>query len=220
MPNPCHARIAGELVSQEEGVQLGLERGDRRWMVGHRRLKMRERLCSRLIGGARRRFCQADQRGADGAPCLEKSPPNPIGRRIAQVAVQVAERLAFVAGVDGLLQESPQALSGEKQASDLIGPPDIESPSATVGSASIATVDSLRPDGLFARMPIIKSSQIPVPNQIPRTFAMGTRHPFQTCQDRFEFLIRLAHMHRSSLAPSLRPTTAIVRKRRLPSSNR
>lgn len=218
MPSPCHeplparrslaarrARTESEHVSQKERIQPGLESGNGRAMAGESRFQMSERLCSWMIGSAWRRIYQAGQCGADRALCLEKSFPNPIGRRIAQIAGQLTKSLAFVAHVDGLLQESPQALRGKEQASDLIGPPDVEGPSATVGSPSIAAIDSLRSHGLVAWMLIIKSSQVPVPNQVPRALAVRTRRPFQTPQRRLELFIRLANMHQNRLAPSLPP---------------
>lgn len=113
-------------------------------MIRKSGFEMSKGQCRRLLRGALGRFAQTGQCRADGGLCLENTLPDPIRRRIAQAAIEIAKSLQFIAAGHRIFQKGPQALGGQEKAFDLIGPPDVEGPSTSGGSLSIAAKDPLR----------------------------------------------------------------------------
>ena len=122
----------------EAGLQPDLEGDKRARMVAECRLEMSVRMLRRLLGSELRRLAEPGQRRANGALGLSKTFPDPVGRGLAQAAVEFAKRLPFVAGGNAVDEKRPQAFGGQEQPCDLVGPPDAESSAAAAGSISVA----------------------------------------------------------------------------------
>lgn len=111
-------------VSDQEGLKRELKSGDGIKVVAAEGLsQMVEGGLCRLVGRRRRivlrrglgRVADGGQRGSDGGLGLLKSPPDPIGSRLAHVAVELAKGLQFVVGADGTLEEPPELTRTEGQ---------------------------------------------------------------------------------------------------------
>lgn len=164
----------------------------------------------RLLRGALGRFAQTGQCRADGALCFQKTLPDPIRRRIAQAAIEIAKRLPSIAAGHCIFEKGPQTVSGQEKAPDLIGPPDVEGPSTTGRSVSIAAKDPLRSSRFPTLVFIVVSSQISMPNQVPHTPAVRTRRQLQVGHNRIELLVGFANAHENDSPQTSYVKAAIV----------
>ena len=190
-------------------------------MIRKSGFEMSQGQCRRLLCDALGRFAQTGQCRADGGLCLEETFPDPIRRRIAQAAIEIAKRLRFVAAGHRIFQKGPQALGGQEQASDLIGPPDAEGPSTAGCSHSIAAKDPLCSNRFPTLVLIVVSAQIPMSNQVPHAPAVRTSRQLQVGQNRIELFVGFANAHEKDPAPLLlrqrsdcRKLTRAVRSRK------
>ena len=179
----------------EAGLQPDLEGDKRARMVAECRLEMSVRMLRRLLGSELRRLAEPGQRRANGALGLAKAFPDPVGRGLAQAAVEFAEGLPFVAGGNAVDEKRPQAFGGQEQPCDLVGPPDAESSAAAAGSISVAAKDPLRSHGLPPRMLIVIAAEKPMSNQPADLFAVRTRRQLQLRMHLLEFRLSLANSH-------------------------
>jgi len=179
-------------------------------MIAECRSKMRERELRRLFGIQPGRITEAAQRRADRALCFEKALPDSIGRGFAQAAVEITEGLTFVAGGHAVDEKRPQALSGQKQSCNLVGPPDAEGAPAAAGSVSIAAENPLSSHRFPAGMLIIIATEIPMANQLADAFAMRARRQLQLGQNCVEFRLSLTNSHATARRQSSPSTPAIV----------
>lgn len=184
-----------ETPLHEGRLQPELERGNRTRLIAESGFEMSQGLCRRLLCRALRCFAHAGQCRADGGLCLEKTLPDPIRRRIAQAAFEIAKRLQFVPAGHRIFQKGPQALGVQEKAMDLIGPPDAEGPTASGCSPSIAAKDPLCSSRFPTLVLVVVSAQIPMPNQVPHTPAVWTSGQLQVGQNRIELLRGFAHAH-------------------------
>jgi hypothetical protein len=182
---------------QEGRLQPELERGNRTRLIAKSRFEMSEGQRRWLRYGALGRFAYAGQCRTDGALCLEETLPDPIRRRIAQTAIEITKRLGFIAAGHGIFQKGPQALGGQEDAFDLVGPPDVEGPSTPGCSFSITAKDPLRSSRFPTLVLIVVSSQIPMPNQVPHTPAVRTSRQLQLGQNLAELLLGFANAHKN-----------------------
>lgn len=164
-------------------------------MLGESRFDKRDCECRGLIGNNIRRLAQWVQCRADRTLSFAKSLPDPVGRRITQPAVETTERLELIARGYRLFQKCPQARCGQKQAPDLVRPPDPEGSSTAVHSAAVATEDPLCTDRFSMWMLLVVTAQIPVADEVTHTLAMWASRQLQLGQNRIEFLTRLADKH-------------------------
>ena len=181
-------------------------------MIRKSGFEMSQSQCRRLLCGALGRFAQTVQRRADGALCFEKTLPDPIRRRIAQAAIEIAKRPPFVAAGHRVFQKGPQALSGQEKAPDLIGPPDTEGPPTAGCSHSVAAKDPLRSNRFPMLVLIVVSAQIPMSNQVSHTPAVWTSGQLQVGQNRLELLVGFANAHEKALPLFSYVDAAIVEK--------
>ena len=195
----------------EAGLQPDLEGDKRARMVAECRLEMSVRMLRRLLGSELRRLAEPGQRRANGALGLSKTFPDPVGRGLAQAAVEFAEGLPFVAGGNAVDEKRPQAFGGQEQPCDLVGPPDAESSAAAAGSISVAAEDPLRSHGLPPRMLIVIAAEKSVSNQPADLFAVRTRRQLQLRQHLLEFRLSLANSHAPARIQS--PATAAILER-------
>ena len=74
---------------------------------------------------------------------------------------------------DGDWEEAPQAGGGQCEASDFVGEPDGEGPSAAGPSVAVAAKDASGAEGLSLRAALVKTVQKAVLNETPTTWQYG-----------------------------------------------
>ena len=156
-----------------EGFGQMVEGGLCRLVVRRRRIVLRRGLGRTADGG---------QRDSDGGLGLSKSPPDPIGSRLAHVAVELAKGLQFVVGADGTLEKPPELVRAEIQPFDLVGNPNAEGTTTPAGTVSIAAEDASGADRGVLDVSLLEATDETVPIEGPGHFAMGTGGDFQVPQ--------------------------------------
>jgi hypothetical protein len=169
----------------------GLEMGDN--------LGRRSARCRGLIG----RRTTSRQCRAELALAEVESFPDALPGSVTSPAVGDDPACRGNAAGNGALQESPQRVGGHAQASDFVGKPDTEGPTAAASSMAIAAKDPPSADGLALGVAFVVAAQKAVANQHANRFAMRTRHLLETLRNRVPFLLATA---KPTLLAHVRPT--------------
>jgi len=189
-PRVRRSQPRSNAVLHERGLQRDLESGDgAKRMTLECGFEMSEGEFARVLRRDVRRFTQRVKRCPNRALCLVKSLPDAIRRGITQAAVEAAESLKFIAADHCTLQKGPQAIRGQKQASDLVGQPDTEGSSATSRAIPVTAEDAISADRLFALLIFVVTTQDTMPDQTSHTFAMRTSRHLQLGEHVFDFLL-------------------------------
>jgi len=139
-----------------------LEGGDGTVGVGEAGLEMSEDLCSGgptcVRGRDLGRRTATQERGADGGLAVVESLPDALPGSVASRALG-----GFDGGDDGAddgeLEERPEGVCGDVQASDLVGEPDAEG-SPTAGPLTpLVAIDPPRTDGGSLRVAVVESGE-------------------------------------------------------------
>jgi hypothetical protein len=158
----------------------GLEMGDN---VGRRSGR-----CSGLIGRrTTRRECRAEL-----ALAQVESSPDALPGPVTSSAVGDDSACRGDAAGDGALQESPQRVGGDAQASDFVSKPDAEGATAAGTSMTVAAKDPPGAEGLVLGVAFVVAAQKAVANQRADRFAMRTWHLLETLRHRVPFLLATA----------------------------
>ena len=125
------------LQLHEAGLQLGLKGGDGRAMIAASRDQIARvsssGWCAAIRGGWRHR--PATVRMALWA--CENPLPDPVGRGIAQSALEITEGFQLIAGGQGLFEKGPQGVGGQQQTAGSCRRPDAEGASTAGRPSSI-----------------------------------------------------------------------------------
>jgi hypothetical protein len=182
-----------------------LEVGDRTVGAGKCGQEMLDNLgrrsarCSRLIGRrATSRQCRAELALAE-----VESSPDALPGPLTSPAVGNGTACRGDASGDGALQESPQRAGGHAQASDFVGKPDTESPTAAASPMAVAAKDPPSADGLALGVAFVVAAQKAVANQRANRFAVRTGRLLETFRNRVPFLLATA---KPTLLAHVRPT--------------
>ena len=178
----------------EEGLHRMLERGDRAMDFGEYGLEMGEDLRGRQApwfrgrpGRRLRGRSASTQRRADRALRPVEALPDALPAPSAEAAVDVPAGGQDVGG-DGELEELPQSVGSQAEASDFVGEPDAESPPATGPCIAVAAENAAGPHRFLSRATLVIAAQKAVQNQGAHTFAMRARRLLEPLRDRHPFL--------------------------------
>jgi hypothetical protein len=174
----------------EEGPQRMLEVGDRTVGVGEGCLKMSEDMRRRPMRGFGRQLgwrASPRQCRADLALALVEAFPDALQGPVTELAVGSADACDYAVG-NGVLEEPPQTAGGEAEASDFVGAPDAESPSAPRTCIAIAAKNASGAHCFSQGVAVVIPAQIAVPNQRANNLAVRTRRLLEPFGNRIPFL--------------------------------
>ena len=157
-----------------------LEGGDGTGGVGEGGLEMGEDLGRGSV--LRRHFgrrAASEESGAEVALGVVESLPEALQGPVAEMAVEAAKGGEEAVG-DGNLEEAPQVGGGQCEASDFVGEPDGEGPSAAGPSVAVAAKDASGGEGLSLRAALVKTVQKAVLNESADNLAVRTRGQFES----------------------------------------
>jgi hypothetical protein len=176
------------LDSDEEGIGFVLEGGDRTVIIGKGGLKMGERLVVRSLGGIRWRRTACPECGADLALVLVEAFPDAKPASIAEVAADSVDGGDDGAG-GGVLEEGPERVGGEAEASDLVGEPDAEGASAAGAEITIAAEDTVCAAGLALWTGIVVAVEIAVLDEVAGFVAVGAQRQLELLGEGYPLLV-------------------------------
>ena len=180
-PNVLVVRTSGPSLD-EESLHRMLEFSDRALRVGEGGLEMGEDMGGRLACGFRLRpgrrlgrWRASTQGGADLAlGPVEPLPDTLPGPNTALAADGVAG--GQDTGGDGNLEEMPQSVGGNAEASEVVGEPDAEGPAATGTCLAVAAKDAPCAQYFSPGVALVGSGETAVPNQCADHFAVRAGH--------------------------------------------
>ena len=151
---------------------------------------MGEDLGGRSGRGIRRRLGRrtaSKQCGADVALAVVETFPDALPGSSAEMGVDGADGGGDAAG-DGVLEESPEKVSGEAKPSDFVGEPDAEGSSATGTCIAVAAKDAPCARRFALRIAVVETVQIAVSNQGADHLAVRTRRLLEAFGQDAEFV--------------------------------
>jgi len=114
--------------------------------------------------------------------------PDALECSIAAIAVGGVDGGGDSAG-DGVLEKGPQGAGGQAQASDFVGEPDAEGPSAAVSAMAVAAKDPPRAKCYSLRVAVVVSVEGAMSNEHADGLAMGAGCLFDPLDDRDPLLV-------------------------------
>jgi hypothetical protein len=169
----------------------GLEMGDN--------LGRRSARCRGLIG----RRTTSRQCRAELALAEVESFPDALPGPVTSPAVSDDTACRGNAAGNGALQESPQRVGGDAQASDFVSKPNAEGATTTRTSMAIAAKDPPSANGLALGVAFVVAAQKAVTDQRANRLAIRTRRLLETIRHRVPFLLAAA---KPVLLAHVRPT--------------
>jgi len=172
-----------------------LEGGDRTVGVGEGGLEMgqdvrrRRSSCGFRRQLGRRTSCR--QSGADPALALVEPFPDALQGSVTQMTLDDSNRGGDAVG-DGALEESPQSMGCQAQASDFVGAPNAESPPAPAPPIAVAAKDTSSAQRFALGIAVVVTAQIAVPNERANRFTMRTGDLLEPLSNRLPFLVAAA----------------------------
>ena len=126
-----------------------------------------------------------------------------IGRWTTRRECRAELALAQVESSPDALQESPQRVGGDAQASDFVSKPDAEGATAAGTSMTVAAKDPPGAEGLVLGVTFVVAAKKTVTDQRANRLTMRTRQLFETLRHRVPFLLATA---KPALLAHVRPT--------------
>lgn len=173
--------------SDEEGSGRQLEGGDGTVGVGEAGLEMGKDLCCcGPMGGAGwelGRWTASQQSRADGGLAAVESLPDALEGPVTPRAVDGLDGSGDGAG-DGVLEERQQSSGGQAEASDLVGKPDAEGPSATRSQpTTVAAKDASRSECSLWWVAVVEPGENAVAVECADSLAVWTWGLFEAFGD-------------------------------------
>ena len=131
---------------QEEGLERLLKSADGTGVVGERRFEVSDHLVLRTIRLDDGPLAKSVQSRTQSRLRPFEALPYAVGSTVADVALQLTQRLEFVAVVGDTLEKLPEVFCSQAQPSDFVGRPDAKRPAAPIlARFAIVAEDSPRP---------------------------------------------------------------------------
>lgn len=128
------------------------------------------------------RRATSGQGGADRALGVVESFPDALECSVAAWAVGGVDGVGDGAD-DGVLEKGPEGACGQAQASDFVGEPDTECPSAATPPMAVAAKDPSGSECFSLCVGVVKSAEGAVPNEHADGLAVGTGSLFEALGD-------------------------------------